>query len=1127
MTGIQISGQVVSFNRGAGFIQFPHEGKAEVCLFRPNRLYVDGEKIPAGKIKTLEGIGKYLSIGDPLSAEVRRATDLKEYTVLDGEGKSISLTPTWYSSYAWKGAAPQLSQTQDNLNEDMLDSEAGSGTSKDLIIDNVPGRIIVNQLATGTGRRSVGQTLISFKNPEGEQDIAMFRFPKLFFMNGKRIQPKEYNKWDRDYEIDVKFTAVYTPGMKEFSLKSEDKKAEMNGETVFKPNWRARLVWVGEKPTEEMIQEEEEARNRGKTSQTVLDAINGCDYMTTRVEKILNKNQGILTSRKSHILFHIENLSIDGTQYTTQENLLDILQPGETLFAYAKAVSPPYKLEDFDITHEAVQVWRGRKNIVVKPLTGENEKDRKTKSQIPLPSEATHTDIIGTVVEIETPGLGYLIIKCDDPSLRGQKVLFSRNRLYINENKLKFKQSLNDHLNIGDVLHFDMVQANPDQSMSTYNWIAVLAWQGPTPNRDEINAELCKKTESYRGKVLLLSESKDSGYTDGVVQIIGGPNKIGEKVVFSRVCTFIHGTCMKNADLAYVLKINDKVQLELNELTTSSEQYHSVVNKYQSEIRYSASTVWVGNFPRGDENYDDAVFTSTVVTPFVQKRGLTLDMFLALARGELPPKNSKLSPAGDDKTIGLPPNVTYGKVVELKRRELPSSLQNPGVQDGIVRIDNGPFAKEKAFFHRSSLFCWGFNCSKADLMYLINENDIVRLEVQGGTNNKAVPCKVTSAWIGPHKSEKNKESVAMAGNPVFMKWLADHSLNIDEFHKVIKGEMNAKPFFPFASEPHQSRLANLLYSAKGEADAGILRLCQNSANSKDGRKAPEVLFERESFYLWNVSHEKGDLSYVMNENDKYFVEVTDLIGKEKRKWQSRLGAENIPKFIATLVYVGGGRPKAERINDDIASNSNLEQWLKKRNIELGMFERLVKGKMPPRKEQGDDVFSRAYPVGAGKEQSPFNNPSISNNMNRHKSFNQAVSNEFRAGILNKAMGLTQRTMTLHTPEDPGVRNLIQDDSEAQLALFLSKTLTNAVMMYRQGGPGPICPPGNPGPIGPPRSHGPGRGRNELNEFYADSGMSRGGMSSRSEGLYGLAKPLLDYQANGSMEPPYKRKYEDW
>ena len=41
-------------------------------------------------------------------------------------------------------------------------------------------------------------------------------------------------------------------------------------------------------------------------------------------------------------------------------------------------------------------------------------------------------------------------------------------------------------------------------------------------------------------------------------------------------------------------------------------------------------------------------------------------------------------------------------------------------------------------------------------------------------------------------------------------------------------------------------------------------------------------------------------------------------------------------------------------------------------------------------------------------------------------------------------------MLLQSPEDPDVTNLIQDESEAQLALFLSKTLINAIMMYRQG-----------------------------------------------------------------------------
>ena len=89
-------------------------------------------------------------------------------------------------------------------------------------------------------------------------------------------------------------------------------------------------------------------------------------------------------------------------------------------------------------------------------------------------------------------------------------------------------------------------------------------------------------------------------------------------------------------------------------------------------------------------------------------------------------------------------------------------------------------------------------------------------------------------------------------------------------------------------------------------------------------------------------------------------------------------------------------------------------------------------------------------------------------------------------------------------------------------------------------PGSIWPPaGNPGPIGPPRRGGgrPGGGTGgggELNEFYADSGLVRGGADLRGGGggLYGLSQPLLEYSSNGaphhgSLEPPYKRKFEDW
>ena len=49
-------------------------------------------------------------------------------------------------------------------------------------------------------------------------------------------------------------------------------------------------------------------------------------------------------------------------------------------------------------------------------------KIEKKKTPIPLPSEASHNDICGNVVEIEGPGLGYIEIESEDKDIHGDKV---------------------------------------------------------------------------------------------------------------------------------------------------------------------------------------------------------------------------------------------------------------------------------------------------------------------------------------------------------------------------------------------------------------------------------------------------------------------------------------------------------------------------------------------------------------------------------------------------------------------------------------------------------------------------------------------------------------------------------
>ena len=72
------------------------------------------------------------------------------------------------------------------------------------------------------------------------------------------------------------------------------------------------------------------------------------------------------------------------------------------------------------------------------------------------------------------------------------------------------------------------------QASGEYKWMAVLTWKGQKPDIDEIN-EISKKIENYRAKILMFDEwDTNTGYSSGILQVMGGSSKIGERAFFSR-----------------------------------------------------------------------------------------------------------------------------------------------------------------------------------------------------------------------------------------------------------------------------------------------------------------------------------------------------------------------------------------------------------------------------------------------------------------------------------------------------------------------------------------------------------------------------------------------------------------
>ncbi len=84
-------------------------------------------------------------------------------------------------------------------------------------------------------------------------------------------------------------------------------------------------------------------------------------------------------------------------------------------------------------------------------------------------------------------------------------------------------------------------------------------------------------------------------------------------------------------------------------------------------------------------------------------------------RGEVRPKSDSEK---DGDIYGVTPTLTYGRPVELCKPD-------PGciTDHCIIVLENGPFQGQKAFLNRTALWCFGQHMAKADLMYIVSQED--------------------------------------------------------------------------------------------------------------------------------------------------------------------------------------------------------------------------------------------------------------------------------------------------------------------------------------------------------------------------------------------------------------------
>lgn len=1086
-----------------------------------------------------------------------------------------------------------------------------------------------------------GLGFLQFPNPvedQGVQQLTAIFNGKVMLLDGEPLDQCHMKTWTQAIHDQKK--KIYFNAYEDSQLYPHKRVERFHGDQepsmiIYKPTWRCTAVWVGEKPSEETlarlashVENSNTKSKRKKMSVEEKEKIKDCEYFGGRLTTIVDKSTGVVQQKDKAVLFKIQDLWINGQQMSGEDKLSNVITLGEILFCYMRPLIPPKRIGDILCDRVAVQIWRGKRsksrsnnnsecshfnendtsassnNVASEPPKNqseskeqmerkdeedEEEEDAKSmefesphdhpandRATFAMPSTATDLNCVGKVKELDG-GLGIITIESNDAK-NGQDALFSRYRTYIEGHRLKYYDFLKDHIDLGDSLGVDLIKADPSKAAGEYQWLALLAWKGATkPDPDLVRSDVEKKCDFYRARVIQLDKCPVRGSVSGVLHVIRGPNSVGERAIFKREHTYVFGARMAKADLSYVIKEKDKIQLEMERL--DEEDAVEAKNKYGCEIKYCATLAWVGPPPKLERNCDTFPhYIGNSIYPFLSKRGMDEEFFTRLITGDLPPKKDPLSESAIDVSISLNPNEIWGRLVELKKPDAPKT----GTEHGIIMIENGPFSSERAFFNRNSLWCWGQNMTKADLMHVIKESDRFNIEVRHGTNNKSVPFQVSHAWVGPHPEDKQK--VVSENDPDFQKWLASHDLDVAKFRACVDGKLEVKPYFPLPLEQQCARIVHFYPSKrnlKGQGtEAGILKVHQGSLMKKD------VLFERDSVYIWGVHFRKGDLKYIFREGDKVFCEATEISGREKKKWQAKLGIQSIPKYMATIVFVGGGRPKSNNPKlcdmEELESNTNLMQWLKKRNVEMDLFKKLLDGNLCPHEaaqapgHQANAMHTQDACSSCGTWPSSSTSAPIpkapftgvySSNEPSHFDFRMSNFELTRAPppplpvktvpmenpLMSQAEALIHKVLSCTSTNDENARNLIQNERELSIAEFICKTLGTAVQSYRQktetanatlhnrNGPPPDIRhgPPPPGPIAPPPR--------------MSMGSSASNLPLNGGGLYGLQQPLLEFNGDhhwsidnaprtnrlmrqespsdhafsSPPEPPYKRKTHPW
>ncbi len=363
------------------------------------------------------------------------------------------------------------------------------------------------------------------------------------------------------------------------------------------------------------------------------------------------------------------------------------------------------------------------------------------------------------------------------------------------------------------------------------------------------------------------------------------------------------------------------------------------------------------------------------------------------------------------------------KLVRIRRSPVTWKRGHPTrVTSAEACILDGLLKDRTTTVNISCLTIWGHPAAKADFSYVLKRFDPVTLMVKATFAHGKMFVTAQTATIGGITNAPVDINDEAKHSFPFKQWLKNRNVTFDTFKSWIGGTLPIKLFFPYPAALSKGVLISFVHDPDATditnvSDRPVIGGCVRIIEEGE-HQAKVAYFDRDDFFAYGVRTLHFDLKFFLKPGDMVKCQVEVLSNSERKRLARELKAADPEVSLSTSLCMIGETFPGNKGEMTSTQSPELRSFLDKKGMLILQFDRQrlnPSAQALEREKKKDLPFA---PTGANR--------------------------------LQIANALTGKAMLTTSMSDPKIGQMLDTTEDFEVAVFISKVFTQALITKMQG-----------------------------------------------------------------------------